>query len=73
MRRRRRDSLGSRAGACWQSVRLPFVEMRPNPYFQPPDAKTGTSLDVSDVKAIGFAPQDRTAGRLAISRFVIQK
>jgi hypothetical protein len=60
-------------GDAWQSVRVPFIEMRPNPYFQPPDAKKGTSIDVSEVKFIAFAPQDRVAGRLAISRFVVVK
>ena len=55
----------------WQSVRIPFSEIRPNPYFQPPDAKTGAPIDVSDVKFLGFAPQDKTAGRLAISPVVV--
>jgi hypothetical protein len=43
------------------------------PYFQPPDAKLGTPIDVSDVKFIAFAPQDRTSGRLAIGKFVVVK
>jgi Carbohydrate binding domain (family 11) len=58
-------------GGAWQSVRIPFDEIRPNPYFQPPDAKTDAALDVSDVKALMFAPQDQTSGLLAISRFVL--
>jgi hypothetical protein len=45
-------------GGVWQTVRISFAEIRPNPYFQPPDAKTGAPLDVSQVTRIGFAPQD---------------
>ena len=56
-------------GGVWQVVRIPFAEIRPNPYFQPPGAKTGAPLDVSDVKWIAFAPQDQAPGRLAIGRF----
>jgi len=55
----------------WQTVRVAFEQIKPNPYFQPPGAKTGAPLDVSEVKAIGFAPQDPGAGRIAISRFVV--
>jgi Carbohydrate binding domain (family 11) len=57
--------------AEWSTVRIAFDQIRPNPYFQPPGAKTGAPIDVSDVTSIGFAPQDQTAGRLAISRFVL--
>ena len=57
----------------WQPVRIAFDDIRPNPYFQPPGAKTGTAIDVSDVKFIAFAPQDKTSGRLTISRFVVVK
>jgi hypothetical protein len=60
-------------GDVWQPVRIAFDDLRPNPYFQPPDAKQGSPLDVSDVKFIAFAPQDRTSGRLAISKFVVMK
>jgi hypothetical protein len=60
-------------GGVWQTVRISFAEIRPNPYFQPPDAKTGAPIDVSEVMRIGFAPQDQAAGRLAISRFVVLK
>ena len=60
-------------GGVWQSVRIPFDEMRPNPYFQPPDAKTGSPIDVSDVKGIAFAPHDQTAGRLTIGKFVVSQ
>lgn len=55
----------------WQDVRISFDEIRPNPYFQPPDAKKDAPIDVSDVKAIGFAPQDGTAGELAVAKFVV--
>jgi hypothetical protein len=57
----------------WQTVRVAFDVIRPNPYFQPPGATLGAPLDVSDVRFIAFAPQDRTAGRLAISGFVVVK
>jgi|SRR5688572_1827638 len=58
-------------GGVWQLVRIPFDEIQPNPYFQPPDAKTGTPIDVSDVKGVAFAPQDRVSGRLTIGPFVV--
>jgi hypothetical protein len=51
----------------------PEAGIRPNPYFQPPDAKLGFAVDVSDVRFIAFAPQDPTSGRLAISKFVVVK
>ena len=60
-------------GGEWQQVRIPFDQVRPNPYFQPPDAKKGSPLDVSDVKFIAFAPQDKTSGRLAIGPFTMSK
>ena len=41
----------------WQAVRLAVAEMKPNPYFQPPDAKQGRAIDVSDVGFIAFAPR----------------
>lgn len=55
----------------WQPVRIAFDEIRPNPYFQPPDAKLGFAVDVSDVGFIAFAPQDPTSGRLAIGKFIV--
>jgi len=60
-------------GSVWQTVRIPFDDMRPNPYFQPPDAKKGAPLDVSNVSFIAFAPQDRSSGRLEIGTFVVAK
>jgi Carbohydrate binding domain (family 11) len=60
-------------GDVWQQIRIPFDEIRPNPFFQPPDAKTGAPIDVSEVTGLGFAPQDATAGRLAIGRFVVSQ
>ena len=60
-------------GGEWQLVRIPFDEIRPNPFFQPPDARTGRPVDVSEVRAIAFAPQDKTSGRLTIGRFVVTK
>lgn len=58
-------------GGDWQTVRVPFDEIRPNQFFQPPGAKTGAPLDVSDVKFVAFAPQDQAAGRFAIGRIVV--
>jgi hypothetical protein len=57
----------------WQAVRFAFADMKPNAYFQPPDAKQGSAIDVSDVPFIAFAPQDHTAGRFAIGRFVVEQ
>jgi len=55
----------------WQPVNIPFDAIRPNPYFQPPDAKVGSRLDVSDVTRIALAPQDATSGRLAITTVTV--
>jgi hypothetical protein len=55
----------------WQTLKIPLSEIRPNPYFQPPNAKTGAPLDVSDVTSIGFAPHDDVAGRFEIDGFVV--
>lgn len=57
----------------WQPVRIAFANLRPNPYFQPPDAKTGAPLDLSEIKGLAFAPHHQTAGRLAISPFFLTK
>ena len=54
-------------GGEWQRVRIPIDRIQPNPYFQPPGAKTGAPIDVSEVRMIAFAPQDKMAGRLKIS------
>jgi hypothetical protein len=56
------------AGGVWQPVTIPFDQLRPNPYFQPPNAKTGAPLDVSEVKAVAFAPHDPMPGRLSIGK-----
>ena len=58
-------------GEVWQTVRIAFDQIRPNPYFQPPGANKGSPIDVSEVTSIGFAPQEQAAGHLAISRFVV--
>jgi hypothetical protein len=60
-------------GGMWQLVQIPFDEIRPNPFFQPPDAKTGARIDVSEVMGVAFAPQDQTSGRLTIGKFVVSK
>jgi len=57
----------------WQPVRVAFDEIRPNPYFQPPDARLGLPIDVSEVRFVAFAPQDRMSGTLAIGKFVVAK
>lgn len=58
-------------GNAWQPVRIAFHQLRPNPYFQPPDAKTGAPLDLSDVKGFAFAPHDRSSGQLRVSKIVV--
>ena len=58
-------------GGAWQEVLIPFEKIQPNPYFQPPDAETGRPIDVSEVRGIGFAPQDHAGGHLAISRILV--
>jgi len=60
-----------RGANVWQPVRISFADLKPNPYFQPPGAKTGLPLDVSDVAFVAFAPQDSSSGRLAVTRIVI--
>ena len=55
----------------WQAIQIAFAEMEPNPYFQPPDAKTGMPIDVSEVKGIAFAPHDQTPGSFAVGKFVV--
>jgi hypothetical protein len=60
-------------GGDWQLVRIAFAEIQPNPFFQPPDARTGSAIDVRDVPFLAFAPQDKTSGQLSISRFVVTK
>jgi len=57
--------------AVWQTVRIPFDQLRPNPYFQPPGANVGAPLDVGEVHRIGFAPQEQAAGRMAIGKFIV--
>jgi hypothetical protein len=58
-------------GGVWQSIEVPFDEIRPNPFFQRPDARTGTSIDVSEVSRILFAPQDQASGRFLIGPLVV--
>ena len=60
-------------GGTWQQIHVPFEEIRPNPYFQPPGAKVGTPLDVGDVAFVAFAPQDPAAGWFAITKLVVVK
>ena len=55
----------------WQPIRIPFATLRPNPYFQPPDAKIGAPIDVSEVTGIAFAPHDQTPGHLVTGRFLV--
>lgn len=58
-------------GVRWNTVRIPLDRIRPNPFFQAPDADTRAPLDVSDVAGIGIAPQDRSGGRLLVGRIVV--
>ena len=60
-------------GNGWQQVAIAFDQIQPNQFFQPPDAKKGSAIDVSEVKAIGFAPQEKGAGRLAVTAFTVVK
>jgi hypothetical protein len=55
----------------WQTVRVDLDEIRPNPFFQPPGAAVGKPKDLSEVNALGFAPQDRAAGRIVIGKIVL--
>lgn len=58
-------------GGIWQPVRVSFDQLRPNPYFQPPDAKTDAPIDVSEINGIAFAPHSQAPGQLTVSRFVL--
>jgi hypothetical protein len=57
----------------WQPVTIPIDRLRPNPYFQPPDARVGAPLDLKEVKGLAFAPHDDAPGRLAISALTLLK
>jgi hypothetical protein len=57
----------------WQRVDVRFDQVRPNPYFQPPGAKLGLPIDVSDVRFLAFAPQDPASGTLAVDKFLLVK
>ena len=58
-------------GSSWQPVRVRFDALRPNPHFQPPDAKAGSLLDVSDVCGIAFAPHHPGPGQLVLSPLML--
>jgi Carbohydrate binding domain (family 11) len=60
-------------GGVWQAVRISFDQLRPNPYFQPPGARTGAPIDVSEVKSIAFAPHNQASGQLMLTQFVVTK
>lgn len=59
-----------RAGA-WQDVRVSLETIRPNPYFQRPDAKVGAPLDLRDIEMLAFAPQVPGPGRLLVGDLVL--
>lgn len=59
------------SGGEWQTVQIPFAEIEPNPYFQPPGANTDSPIDVSDVEQLGFAPQSADAGRMLVSKILV--
>lgn len=58
-------------GSRWNDLRLAFDAIQPNPHFQPPDARPGLPIDVSEVKALGFAPQDEAQGSLGMTAFTL--
>jgi hypothetical protein len=60
-------------GGEWQAVQIAFDSIKPNRFFQPPDAKAGSPLDVSDVRFIAFAPQDKVSGRLMVTAFRLER
>lgn len=53
-------------GGDWEELIVPIEHYRPNQYFQPPDAKTGSPLDLQHVRAFGFCPLDAGPGTFAI-------
>jgi hypothetical protein len=57
----------------WHTVDIPLDQVRPNPYFQPPGAKTGAPIDVSEVAGIGLAPQGKSGGQLMVGRIMLRK
>jgi hypothetical protein len=57
----------------WEQVAIAFDQIEPNAFFQPPDAKKGSAIDVSDVKFIAFAPQEKGAGQVAVTAFTVVK
>ena len=58
-------------GSGWHTVRVVFDSIRPNPYFQPPQARKGSKLDVREMSSLGLAPQDKAAGRLWIRKLLL--
>jgi hypothetical protein len=58
-------------GGAWQTMEIPFSDIKPNPYFQPPGADRTAPLDVSNVARLGFAPQTPGAGHLTIGPLLI--
>jgi hypothetical protein len=58
---------------AWRTVRIAFDSIRPNPYFQLPDARLGVPMDVGDVNGVALAPQDQAAGRLLIAKIVLRR
>lgn len=58
-------------GGVWQPVRVRLDLIRPNPYFQRPDANLTAPIDVTEVKGIAFAPHDDVSGRLVITSILL--
>lgn len=52
---------------------MAFETVRPNPYFQPPDAKPGGPIDLSRVTEIALAPQSSGSGHFVFSRIAVVK
>lgn len=66
-------SYTSLQGGVWQSVRVAFVDIKPNAYFQPPGAPNpAPKIDVSKVTGIGFAPQTAGEGSYAVGEVVVR-
>jgi hypothetical protein len=57
----------------WEPVDISLDTIRPNPYFQPSEAKLGSPIDLHDVAGIGFAPQVRGAGKFLVGSFAISR
>ena len=58
-------------GGAWQRSSTRSTRCEPTLTSSPLMSKSAFPIDISDVRSIGFAPQDRTAGHFAFSKFVV--